>query len=38
MTTKDKPLKARLPRGLADRTAADIRATETDGRDHPRGL
>jgi len=29
MADKDKTLKARLPRGLADRLAADIRATET---------
>ena len=28
MASKDNKLKARLPRGLADRTAADIRATE----------
>jgi len=28
MAAKDQKLKARLPRGLADRTAADIRATE----------
>jgi len=28
MASKDDKLKARLPRGLADRTAADIRATE----------
>jgi histidyl-tRNA synthetase len=28
MASKDQKLKARLPRGLADRTAADIRATE----------
>jgi histidyl-tRNA synthetase len=28
MASKDRQLKARLPRGLADRTAADIRATE----------
>ena len=28
MASKDQMLKARLPRGLADRTAADIRATE----------
>ncbi|MEO8668832.1 MAG: histidine--tRNA ligase [Bauldia sp.] len=28
MSTKDRPLKPRLPRGLADRSAADIRATE----------
>src|SRR5689334_24620977 len=26
--SKDRPLRARLPRGLSDRTAADIRATE----------
>ncbi len=29
MADKDKTLKARLPRGFADRSAADIRATET---------
>jgi histidyl-tRNA synthetase len=28
MASKDQKLKARLPRGFADRTAADIRATE----------